>query len=111
MDETLPLFVLWKYADSRGPELIKISLLNSALTVLIAIILIVLFYLAWLQSERQGVRVQRYNSTTLRLHAWEKELLWGQDVAPNATNLVKFDGLDSRGRVAKLVLEGSGTSD
>ncbi|MFA5845386.1 MAG: tetratricopeptide repeat protein [Thermodesulfovibrionales bacterium] len=101
MDETLPLFVLWKYADSRAQELIKISLLNSALTVLIAIILIVLFYLLGSKVKGMAYRCKRCNS--ILCDKCGKELLWGQMCAQCYKSLVKFDGLDSRVRVAKLL--------
>lgn len=101
MDETLPLSVLWKYADSRSQELIKISLLNSALTVLIAISLIVLFYLLGSKAKDRAYRCKRCN--TILCGKCGKELLWGQMCAQCYKSLVKFDGLDSRVRVAKLL--------
>ncbi|MBI5203414.1 MAG: tetratricopeptide repeat protein [Nitrospirae bacterium] len=101
MDETLPLSVLWKYADSRPRELIKISLLSSALTALVAISLIVLFYLIASRAKDRAYRCKRCN--TILCGKCGKELLWGQMCAQCYKSLVKFDGLDSRVRVAKLL--------
>lgn len=101
MDETLPLSLLWKYADSKSQKLIKVSLLNSALTALIAIALLILFYIIDARLKYRAYRCKRCN--TILCGKCGKEMLWGQMCAQCYKSLVKFDGIDSRARVTRLL--------
>ncbi|TAL28907.1 MAG: tetratricopeptide repeat protein [Nitrospirae bacterium] len=101
VDETLPLSILWKYAAGSSQKLIKISWLNSALTALTAIVLLILFYIIDARVKNRAYRCKRCN--TILCGKCGKEQLWGQMCAQCYKSLVKFDGIDSRVRVAKLL--------
>ncbi len=101
IDETLPIYALWKYANNRTRELIKITPLDSAITVTIAIILILLFYIVDTRLKYRAYRCKRCN--TILCGKCEKELFWGQMCAQCYKSLVKLDKLDPRERVAKLL--------
>ena len=101
IDETLPMSVLWKYAHSKAQKLIKLSSLNEAVTVIISIALILLFYMIDTRMKYRAYRCKRCN--VILCSKCEKELLWGQMCSQCYKSIVKLDELDSRERVAKVL--------
>jgi len=101
IDETLPMSTLWRYADNRYKELIRISPINSAITVVIAIALAIIFYMIDTRMKYRAYRCKRCNAILCGRCA--KEILWGQMCPRCYKSIVKLDELDSKERVAKVL--------
>ncbi len=101
VDETLPMTAIWKYADSKARPLIKIPLLDLPVAVATAAALGILFFALDGRIRYRAYRCKRCNAVLCGICA--KELLWGQMCAQCYGSIVKLDGLDSKGRVAKVL--------
>jgi len=101
IDETLPVSVLWNYAGSRARQTMKISLLNSVVSVLLSVVLFIAFFMVDSRMKNRAYRCKRCG--TVLCEKCAKELLWGQMCPQCYKSIVKMDQLDSRERVAKLL--------
>lgn len=101
IDETLPVSVLWNYAGSRARQTMKISLLNSVISVLLSVVLFIAFFMVDSRMKSRAYRCKRCG--TVLCEKCAKELLWGQMCPQCYKSIVKMDQLDSRERVAKLL--------
>ena len=99
IDETLPMSAVWEYAKNNARQLIKISPLNSASSVIVSIALLALFYIMDSTFKQRAYRCQRCG--VILCGKCGEGKLWGEMCSLCYKSLIKLDALDSRIRVAK----------
>jgi tetratricopeptide (TPR) repeat protein len=103
IDESIPVSTLWMYAQGRTRNIstMGLSTIPSALMSVIAIFLIVLFYIVDRRIKHRAYRCKRCG--TILCNKCEKHILWGRMCMQCYRSLVKLDELDAKERVSRLL--------
>jgi len=103
IDESIPVSTLWIYAQgrTRNVSTMGLSIIPSALISIIAIFLMVLFYMLNRRIKHWAYRCKRCG--TILCNKCEKHILWGRMCMQCYRSLVKLDELDAKERVARLL--------
>ncbi|MDH5202264.1 MAG: tetratricopeptide repeat protein [Nitrospirota bacterium] len=103
IDESMPVSTLWIYAQgkTRDVSTMGLSIIPSIGMSVIAIFLMVLFYVVNRRVKHRSYRCKRCG--TILCNKCEKHILWGRMCIQCYRSLVKLDELDAKERVARLL--------
>ena len=103
MDESLPVSTLWGYADVKatGASNMDLSTVPPALIPVIAVFMVILFYIFTRRFKHTAYRCKRCGS--ILCNKCEKRILWGRMCLQCYRSLVKLDELDAKERIARVL--------
>jgi hypothetical protein len=103
IDETLPPSTVWRYAEEKASRAstIDFSIVPPALMPVIALLMVILFYIFTGRVKYKAYRCKRCG--TILCNKCEKHILWGRMCLQCYRSLIKLDELDAKERIARLL--------
>jgi tetratricopeptide (TPR) repeat protein len=103
IDENLPMSTIWGYAEEKATRAstIDLSIVPPALMPVIALLMVILFYIFTGRVKYKAYRCKRCG--TILCNKCEKHILWGRMCLQCYRSLIKLDELDAKERIARLL--------